>query len=68
MFALADCRIHNLDWFYSEKEKKHYMMVLTSHELRLYYSIPTEWKEWNKPVKTISLLATRAVIFNGMFI
>merc|ERR1712130_216011 len=63
-----DCQIHNMDWFHGSigtEEKKHYLVILTQTQLRFYFALPTKWKEWNEPVKTISLISTRAVIYKG---
>jgi len=57
------CSVHNMDWFHCPHDKKHYLIALTDYELRLYYSLPTDWSEWDRPVKSIPLLGTRTVIF-----
>ena len=62
---ISGCNVHNMDWFHCPHDKKHYLIALTDYELRLYYSLPTDWAEWDNPVKSIPLLGTRSVILHG---
>ena len=50
-----------MDWVFHENERKHYLMMLTTQELRFYDSLPTDWEGWTKPVFGTSLLSAHII-------
>jgi len=50
-----------MDWVFHENERKHYLMMLTTQELRFYDALPTDWEGWTRPVFGTSLLSAHII-------
>ncbi|CAG5104745.1 Oidioi.mRNA.OKI2018_I69.chr1.g1500.t2.cds [Oikopleura dioica] len=50
-----------MDWVFHENERKHYLMMLTSQELRFYDALPKDWEGWSKPVFGTPLLSAHII-------
>lgn len=50
-----------MDWVFHEEDRKHYLMMLTSQELRFYNALPKYWDDWSKPVYGTPLLSSHII-------